>query len=354
MFDMPGDEDVMAEFVSMSASPNAYTSPDMTVYHFSCTDNFEDNLRLLLRYVLTPYFTEESVSKEQGIIGQEIGMYLDDPASMLSEDTMKCLYEKHPIRESILGTVQSIGEISPKTLYDCYNAFYTPANMVLAIVGDVNPEEAVKIASEAFEGKENREVPLVDYRGEEPTLPFKKELTRISSVSIPQMLLAIKMDGSGDGRVLQRKCLLCDLAMSLLTSPSSPFYARLYSEGLINSDFSGDCECLRGTFTAFISGETRKPGEVSRLFFEECASAAENGFPAARFSGTKKSFFGSKLRRYDRFGGYASALIGSFFDGDNLYDESDIIESITMEEVCAFIKENFVPEKASLGVNSPD
>ena len=140
MFDLPGGRDVSAEFAAMGASTNAFTSYDMTAYYFSCTDHFEDCLRLLLEFVSTPFFTEESVEKEQGIIDQEIGMNEDAPDSAVFENLARSMYRRHPIRVPILGTCDTIRDITPQVLELCHRAFYTPGNMMLCVVGDVDPE----------------------------------------------------------------------------------------------------------------------------------------------------------------------------------------------------------------------
>ena len=148
MFDLPGKRDVSAEFAAMGAMTNAFTSYDMTAYYFSTTENFDDCLRLLLEFVSTPYFTEESVEKERGIIDQEIGMNEDAPDSVIFDRLMEALYHQHPIRVPILGTSETIREITPEILHACHRAFYAPGNMLLCVVGDVDPEGVAAIARE--------------------------------------------------------------------------------------------------------------------------------------------------------------------------------------------------------------
>ena len=147
LFDMPG-RDITAEFATLGAVPNAFTSYDMTAYYFSCTEHFTENLRLLLEFVTTPYFTAESVQKEQGIIGQEIDMNEDAPDTRIFENLMEAMYREHPIRIPILGTRDTIARITPEVLRQCHEAFYNPANMLLCVVGDADPEEVCAIARE--------------------------------------------------------------------------------------------------------------------------------------------------------------------------------------------------------------
>ena len=146
MFDLPGNRDVSAELASLGAGTNAFTSYDMTAYYISCTENFEAALNLLMEFVFTPYFTDESVAKEMGIIDQEIGMNEDAPDSKVFENLMENMYRSHPVRVPILGTSETIRQITPELLNDCHRAFYTPGNMILCVVGDVDPEQVKALA----------------------------------------------------------------------------------------------------------------------------------------------------------------------------------------------------------------
>lgn len=145
------DLDAFTRYAETGASANAYTSFDKTCYLFQCSDRFEDSLRILLDFVTHPYFTKETVEKEQGIIGQEITMYYDVPGWMSTFNLLRCLYKNHPVRIDIAGTVESISEITDKLLYDCYNTFYNLNNMALAVVGNVQPEQVVKICDEMLQ-----------------------------------------------------------------------------------------------------------------------------------------------------------------------------------------------------------
>ena len=138
MFEMP-DRDVMQEFSALGANPNAFTSYAMTAYYFTCTEQFEACLELLLTFVSTPYFTAESVERERGIIGQEIRMYEDSADSRVYEDLFAAMYRHHPVRVPIAGTVESIQAITPEILQSCYDAFYHPANMMLCCLLYTSP-----------------------------------------------------------------------------------------------------------------------------------------------------------------------------------------------------------------------
>lgn len=211
MFDLPGERDVSGEFAAMGAMTNAFTGYDMTAYYFSCTDHFDDCLRLLLEFVSTPYFTEESVEKERGIIDQEIGMNLDSPDSVIFDALMEGMYREHPIRVPILGTSETIREITAEVLYNCHRAFYTPGNMLLCVVGDVDPEQVAQIARQVL-GGEKREVGVKLRPWKEAMTCPTGERTASMEVAMPMFNLAFKCESVGTGDDAIRTEMIADLA----------------------------------------------------------------------------------------------------------------------------------------------
>ena len=173
MFDLPNGDNALNILSANGADPNAFTSSGMTCYYFSCTQGFEENLRMLLHFVSTPYFTAETVSKEQGIIGQEIRMGEDSPDSRVYYNLMESLYRCHPVRDRVAGSLESIARISHETLYACHRAFYAPSNMALCVEGDVDAEAIERIALEVL-GSESAPVPQVDFGPEESPFPCVK------------------------------------------------------------------------------------------------------------------------------------------------------------------------------------
>ena len=223
MFDLPGKRDVSAEFAAMGAMTNAFTSYDMTAYYFSTTENFEGCLRLLLEFVSTPYFTEESVEKERGIIDQEIGMNIDSPDSRIFDSLMESLFRIHPIRVPILGTSETIREITPEVLYNCHRAFYTPDNMLLCVVGDVEPETVASIAREVL-GTEHKAAGLKIQNWKEPMTAVEAETTANMEVAMPMFNLAFKCEPMDKGAVGIRTEMVADLAAEALFGESSELY----------------------------------------------------------------------------------------------------------------------------------
>ena len=228
MFDTE-DGNALQVLSQNGAEPNAFTSNATTAYYFDCTEHFEENLRILLSFVSVPYFTQESVDKERGIIGQEIRMVEDTPDWRVYTNLLECLYHSSPARVAIAGTVESIAEITPETLYACHKAFYDPANMMLCVVGDVKPDEIAAIAEEIL--PESRgEVIERDY-GQEEMRVVEKFRREAMEVSMPQFLVGFKCPPAADGAALMRQDIIADIACDILLGDSSPLYQRLYDKG---------------------------------------------------------------------------------------------------------------------------
>jgi len=352
MFDMPDGYNALSELAARGANPNAYTSAGLTAYFFDCTSDFYDNLEILLRFVSTPYFTEESVAKEQGIIAQEIRMYEDDPDSVVFNELMRCLYAHHPIRDDVAGTVESIAEISAQTLYDCHKVFYAPGNMTLCVVGDVEPEKVRQTALRMLRSDAG-EKPGRDYGEKEDILPLRSRFYKEMEVSAPQFMAGCKLPAPAAGEESLRQKLLCGAALSYLYSRSSPFYTRLYSEGLINTDFYVELYTAAGTATVLCGGESRDAERVLSEFLAEAKKTAENGLDAALWSRIKKAAYGARVRALSSFGGLCAAMAEADFEGYNCLDSFAVMDSITAEEVRAFIKENLIPQRFAMSVITP-
>ncbi len=352
MFDMPDGDNALSTLAANGAQPNAYTSSGITAYHFESTANFDENLRMLLRFVSTPYFTEESVAKEQGIIGQEIRMCEDSPDYVIYDELMRCLYDHHPIRDSVAGTIESIAEITPETLYNCHRIFYNPGNMALTVVGDVDPE-AVRTAAMEILPAEAGEVPGRDYGAPESPDPAKPRFSRAMEVSAPQFLIGAKLLPVSGGDALLRQKLVSGLALNYLYSQSSPFYSRLYAKGLLNTDFFVDADTAAGTMTVLAGGESRDPEAVFDEFCAEAQRAADEGLDAAYFSRTLRSGYGARVRALSSFSGLCASMADADFGGYNCLDAFSMTNTITPEEVRGFIRENFRRDRFAMSVITP-
>ena len=348
MFDMP-DRDVTAEFAALGAVPNAFTSYDLTAYYFSCTENFSDCLKLLLEYVSTPYFTEESVQKEQGIIGQEIGMNEDNPDTQVFENLMAAMYPVHPIKTPILGTKESIAQITPQVLSDCHKAFYTPDNMLLCVVGDVDAQEVCQMAEKIL--------PPVsaDTTREES---WQEDMTCAESfisaqmeVAMPLFQLGFKAEplGKGEEAILQEA--IGDLAAEALFGESSALYLKLYEEGIIDSSFGGGYETVDGMSMLTASGDSEDPEKVRDAILQQAAAMTQ--LPAEDFLRMKRSAMGRRIRDLDSFDSIAFRTCAYHFSGYDYFCFPAIYQSIQAEDILEFIHRVVTPQRCCLSVVEP-
>lgn len=351
MFDMP-DGNALNTLSANGASPNAFTSSGMTAYHFESTTGFEENLRTLLTFVSTAYFTPESVQKEQGIIGQEIRMVEDNPGFVVYNNLLRCLYANNPVRDSVAGTVESIAEITDQTLYHCHKVFYNPSNMTLAVVGNVNPAEVIRLAEDILP-KASGEVPERDYGEPEGELPHQKEITVEMEVSAPQFLFGASLTPAVGGEARLKQILTGEIALRMLIGRSSSFYTRLYSEGLLNSSFEYELDFTSGTAMVLAGGESRDVSAVMAALFNETSKISADGLDLVRFENATKAQYGSMLRFLGSFSSIAQDLTEGAFGHYNPLDAFRLIETITLADVLEFIKDSLSPEKLALSVINP-
>lgn len=347
MFDMP-DGDVDEVFASRGANSNAYTSEAVTSYHFICTDRFEENLRTLLEYVSTPYFTPETVEKERGIIGQEIAESEDDPGYAAYDGCMRLLFGDGPLGNMVIGTAESIADITPETLFACHKAFYAPSNMALCVAGDIEPEAVERVAAEVLPC-EAAPRPEPDY-GPDPGLePVEKRRSRTMDVSAPLFCAGVKLGPAAAGPEALRERLTAELAARCLWGPSSPAYLDLYERGLVNDAFHCESTYAAGVGYLYLEGESSDPeGALSGLL-----AAAEKDIAPAFFRRQKKALYGGFVRMLDDFWELTESLADGGFAGFDPLDAPAVLDSITRDDVNAWVRERLVPGRFALSVVRP-
>ena len=353
LFDMP-EGNVMQQFSALGGSPNAFTGYSMTAYHVESTENWRENLELLLRYVSTPYFTEESVEKERGIIAQEIRMYEDSSGSRMYENLFAALYQHHPIRVPIAGTVESIQDITAQTLYDCHKAFYDPSNMMLCVAGPVDPELVVESAREILP-KTPGGVGGRDYGPAEPLTAEKMaRVEQNMEVSMPGFTVAFRCDTPKTGADILRQELVGDLAAELLVGESTAFYTKLYEDGLIDCDFSAGYEGVKTLGMLSIGGDSNEPERVVDAVLKEAERLGREGADEALFQRLKRSAFGRRIRELDSFENICYRMCQSTFERAFYYDFPDLYRSITLDETVKMIRDTVVPQRAALSLIYPN
>ena len=350
LFELP-DRDVTAEFAALGAVPNAFTSYDMTAYHFTCTEHFEESLSLLLEFVSTPWFTQESVQKEQGIIGQEIDMVADSPDTKVFELLMEAMYENHPIRMPILGDRASISQITPENLTLCHKAFYQPGNMLLCVVGDVDPQTVRDIALKQLPAGG----PKVDMpRSWQESMTCPQAYTEAEmEVSMPMFQLGFKCEPTGMGETAVRQETVGDLAAELLFGEASPLYLRLYEEGLIDSSFGGGFETIEGMAMLTASGDSEDPRAVQEAILAQVAVLLEKGIDPKDFLRAKRSALGRRLRGLDSFDSTAFRLCAYHLSGFDYFRFPEVYRQITEQEILDFLHRVVTRERMSLCVINP-
>lgn len=345
MFDTK-EGNALQDLAKNGAEPNAFTSNAMTGYYFDCTGHFEENLEILLSFVSVPYFTDESVEKEQGIIGQEIRMIEDNPDWQIYTRMLQSLYQASTARTSIAGSIESIRGITAQTLYDCHKAFYTPSNMILTVVGDVDPIHVADLARRVLPREGGSVIPR-DY-GTEPMAIAEPESRLQMEVSCPQFLMGFKCTPAREGEDYLRASLLGDMACDLLLGDSSPLYLRLYDQGLINTSFGGAFEMMPGVAYLYAGGDSKDARAVAAAIREEARRLTTEGIDEAFYQRVRKAGFGGMLRGLNSFENIAVSLTEGQFHGFDPLRFPQVFESITKEDVVAFLKENILEERAVL------
>lgn len=345
------DGDAFARYAKTGASANAYTSFDMTCYLFSCTENVYQSLEILLDFVQSPYFTKETVQKEQGIIGQEIKMYDDDPQWRVMFNLLGAMYHKHPVKTDIAGTVQSIAKITPELLYQCYNTFYNLNNMVLCIAGNVRLDKVLDLCDKML--KPSKPIEIERIFDDEPRNILKARTEQKLSVAVPLFNLGFK-EQADKGRATVKQVAETAILLETLFSDSSPLFRRLLDKGLIN-EASFDNEYFEGPGFASVifSGESKDPEAVAEEIKKEIVCARENGLDIAAFERAKKTVYGHNVSALNNVGNIANSLVSLAFSDRELFSYINAVAEADIDSVTGRLATQLKPECSSLSVIRP-
>ncbi|MNW44558.1 putative zinc protease AlbF [compost metagenome] len=351
MFEEP-EGDIFATFASQGASANAFTSFDQTVYLFSATENIPANLETLVNFVQHPYFTDQNVEKEKGIIGQEIGMYRDNPDWRVYFGLIEAMYKVHPVHIDIAGTVESIGTITKETLYTCYNAFYHPSNMLLFVVGGVDPEEVFKLVRGNQAKKEYKPQGTIDrlFEAEPQGVSEKRRESRLP-VSQPKCLFGFKETRLGlTGEELLRRDLATKLALDLLFGASTKLYQKLYDMDLISDSFGHEYNSNPNYAFSAIGGDTKDPDRMLAVIKEETEALLASGFHQEDFERARKKKIGGYLRMLNSPENIAHEFTRYNFRGGDLFAVLPLYESLTLEDINARLREHIDWEQLAVSI----
>ncbi|MEV3676802.1 pitrilysin family protein [Paenibacillus larvae] len=355
MFEEPTG-DIFSNFANKGASANAFTSFDRTTYLFTATEHIEDNLTTLIDFVQHPYFTDENVEKEKGIIGQEIQMYRDNPDWRSYYGLIEAMYSKHPIRIDIAGTVESISKITKGTLYECYNTFYHPSNMILFVVGGINPESIMELirsnqAAKTFEPQGM----IRRYFEQEPYEIQEKKRVIVLPVSLPKCLFGIKEMAPGvKGRELLVQELTTKLVLDYLFSSSSDLYQQLYDEGLISDSFGYEYNSTAEYAFSMVGGDTRDPGKLLDRIKEEVNKVIEKGLDEKIFERTRKKKIGNFLRILNSPEAIANEFTKYRMKQIDLFDFLEVYKQISLQQATQRLREHFNWDQMAISIVRSD
>lgn len=355
MFEQPNGTNSLDTLMAMGIDANAYTTNDHTAYLFECTDHFEEGLTELMDYVQHPYFTDQNVEKEKGIIGQEINMYDDDPGWQLYMSAMDCMYQENPIKLDIAGSIESISKIDPDVLYKCYNTFYHPSNMTMVICGDFEPAILLEQVKAKLLPKENQGNIKRIYPPKENKIN-KPYATRKMEVSTPIFMIGYQ-DTQTDMQNTQnivKKHIAIEILLNMLFGKSSDLYQELYQEGVILSQPDMDYEFSEQYAHILISGASKDPKKVESKFVEAVQDMQNNGIDEEHFERIKRKIYGDYVIEYNSVAEIARMFLADSFKGINSFDYIEEYDTVTKEYAQSILKELFQEENRIMSVIEPN
>jgi predicted Zn-dependent peptidase len=344
------DGDAFSRYAKTGASANAYTSFDVTCYLFSCTENVYESLEILLDFVQSPYFTEKTVQKEQGIIGQEIRMYDDDPQWRVMFNLLRALYHNHPVKVDIAGTVESIAEITPDYLYRCYHTFYNLNNMVLCVAGNVDVDKVLALADKML--KPSQPVSIDRIFKEEPLEVVTSRTEQKLSVAVPLFQLGFKEKTTK--RLTTKEMAETEILLDVMASDASPLFRKLLDAGLINeSSFSNEYFEGPGYAAVIFAGESKDPDAVADAIKQEAIRLRTEGIDKAAFERAKKAVYGRNVASLNSAENIANALVSLTFTNRELYHYIDDIANADLQSVQNRLNVQLNADYSALSIVSP-
>ena len=350
LFEQENGINSLDKLTSLGVEANAYTTNDHTAYLFECTDNFYEAMTELMDYVQHPYFTDENVEKEKGIIGQEIMMYDDLPEWKVYLNALKAMYHKNPIKIDITGTIETIGKIDKEILYKCYNTFYIPSNMLLVICGDFEPEKIIHEIEERLIKKEEKNVPKRIYPNEPETIA-KSEILEEHDVSQPIYAIGIKdkIIKDGDSKTLVKRHIAIEILLNLLIGKSSSLYKKLYNKGTLHMVPNFDYEFSKTYAHILISGYSKDPYQIYRQIKNEI-EVLKKDIKEEDVERIKKTIYGGYIREYENVSDVSRMFLADYFKGVNSFDYLEEIWKVDLEFLKEIIENVFKEDKMVISV----
>lgn len=349
MFEQPNGTNSLDTLMALGIDANAYTTTDHTAYLFECTNHFEEGLDELMDYVQHPYFTNQNVEKEKGIIGQEITMYDDDPGWQLYLGAMDCIYKNNPIKIDIAGSIESISKITPDVLNKCYNTFYNPSNMVIVASGDFEPEELMAKIKQRLIKKEGQEDIQRIYPEREEKIN-KKTSKKEMQISMPIFMIGYKDKIVQDRKEAVKRHIAIEILLNMLLGESSSLYSKLYKNGDLSIVPDFDYEFSGQYSHILISGRAKEPEKIKEELAKEVKNIIANGINEESLERTKKKIYGQYVTEYNNVADIARMFLFDWMKGINSFEYIEAFEKINAEFVKNILKEAFDEENMILSV----
>lgn len=346
---------IFEQFSALGAQANAFTDFNMTAYLFSSTDKFYECFKLLMDFVNRPYFTDENVEKEKGIIAQEIRMYEDDPNWRVYFNLLGALYKNHPVRRDIAGTVESVNNITKEQLYLCYETFYHPDNMAVFVVGDVDEKRVFEVVQQHFKDKTVKRRGKVErLYPDEPDDINQAVVEQQLEVAVPLFYMGFKDTDVGmTGKKLMKKDIATEILLTAILGRGSELYQQLYQEGLINATFvmtyAGQIDydfCLMG-------GESPEPMKVQERILKAIDGYKQSGLNINDFDRVKKKLLGNFLMSINNLESIASRYISAAFQDINLLDYPKMLDEIKISDVEERLQQLFDQNRCAISIIKP-
>ena len=348
MFEQENGKNSLDVLTSLGVSANAYTTNDHTAYLYECTDNFYEALDEFMDYVQHPYFTDENVEKEKGIIGQEIKMYDDYPEWKVYLNALEAMYYKNPVKLDITGTVETISHIDKDILYKCYNTFYNPSNMCLVISGDFVPEQILEeIKKRLIEKPQNGEIKRI-YEPE-PEEIVKEKIKQQMQVSQPLFTIGIKCNPPSPKEKVKIHIAM-EIILNMLIGESSALYKELYQAGNMYAMPNLSYEFGENYAHLLISENANNPEEVYEKLKQKIEEFQTNGLNVDDFERMKKMIYGEYVKEYNDVTSIARMFLSDFMKGIHSFDYLEEIDTIDIGFANQVLKDNFKKEKMVLSV----
>ena len=348
MFEQESGINSLDTLTALGVDANAYTTNDHTAYLFECTENFYPALDELMDYVQHPYFTDENVEKEKGIIGQEIMMYDDYPEWKVYLNAMEAMYHEHPVKLDITGTIETISHIDKEILYKCYNTFYNPSNMAMVVCGDFEPEELLsEIKKRLLDKKANGEIKRI-YPIEKEEI-VKGNIEQNMDVSQPLFAIGIK-DKLAEPKERVRKHIAIEILLNMVIGKSSKLYKELYDEGILFTVPSLDYEFARGYAHILITGQSPEPEKVFQKFKNTVEMMKKTHINSDEFNRIKKRIYGEYVKEYNDVADIARMFLADFFKEINSFDYLEEISTVNEEYAEQILSEIFDDKKMIISV----